>query len=254
MASNAHMLLNPRAYRKHLSKNGNDPEALLSSPEPSPVPCAGPEAQDEQTTSLYSSTRRSPTPPDDPEDFAPEPEDSLLQGTGQQKTTANGQRRGAAPPMAPQGTSSVAHRLLSPQRPPSVTRASSRSLYPSSAGSTSGSTSPQSSSHFTPDLDVQFTSASGVDVNDGKRSGDSVELDDSIESRHGNLIENMYGVERRTGTPHKRVKTEHERTEGVKRPPIAGNSGLGEYMREDDGETPSSTAITPDVVDLTLGE
>ncbi|KAL4933366.1 SNF2 family N-terminal domain-containing protein [Aspergillus undulatus] len=190
MPSHAHMLLNPRAYKKQLQKNGQQ--------------------------------------------------------------NANNQPRNVASSIAPPGTS-VAHR--SPQRPPSSRRASpiSRSQYPSSAGSTSASASPQSWTNATPDIDVQFTDASGSDVNDGKRGADLVELDSDADSRHRSLLEDMYGVERRTSTPYKRVKMDRQPNGKAKRAPITGNSGLGEYMREGDGETtPSSTAITPNVVDLTV--
>ncbi|KAL4780377.1 SNF2 family N-terminal domain-containing protein [Aspergillus varians] len=192
MTSHAHMLLNPRAYKKQLQKNAQ-------------------------------------------------------QG-------ANNHQRGIAPSVAPQGTSPVARRLLSPQRPPSAHRASpiARSQYPSSAGSTSASASPQPLRHDTPDFDFQFTNASEPDFSDGKRSVDLVDPDEDVDLRHGSLIENMYGVERRTGTPYKRVKMEHAINGQMKRGPVAGNSDLGEYMKEDDGETPSSSAITPDVVDLTV--
>ncbi|KAL4920191.1 SNF2 family N-terminal domain-containing protein [Aspergillus aurantiobrunneus] len=249
MTSHAHMLLNPRAYKKQLQKNGNDPDTLPSWPELSHDPCIGPEPQNELHTSLFSSSRRSPTPPDDPDGFASA--GSLNEGTGQQG--ANSPQRGGAPSIAPQGTT-VAHRLLSPQRPQSAHRASLSSLsqHHSSAGSTSASASPQPLTQSTPDLDVQFTTTSGGDASDGKRSVDLVELDEGADLRHGNLIENMYGVERRTSTPYKRVKTDHQRNGQMKREPIAGNSGLGEYMKEDDSENPSSTAITPDVVDLTI--
>lgn len=87
-----------------------------------------------------------------------------------------------------------------------------------------------------------------------RRKRGKVDLDDDASLRHGNLIENMYGVERRTGTPYKRIKMDNDNNEKTKRGPIAGNTGLGEYMKESDVETPGSTAITPDVVDLTLGK
>lgn len=105
-----------------------------------------------------------------------------------------------------------------------------------------------------PDLDFQFTNTSDIDFSDGKRSVDLVDLDDDAGLRHGSLIENMYGVERRTGTPYKRIKMDNDNNEKTKRGPIAGNTGLGEYMKENDEDTSSSTAITPDVVDLTLGK
>ncbi|KAL4741496.1 SNF2 family N-terminal domain-containing protein [Aspergillus similis] len=246
MASHAHMLLNPRAYKKQLQKNGNDPDILSFLSELQEGPCTGRDSQYAPHT-LHSSYRRSPTPPEDPE--GSDPEGSLAKTVGQQGT--NSQQRGITPSIAPQGTA-VADRLLIPRRPSPHRASQSRAQYPSSAGSTSTSASPQSSTHLTPDIDVQFTSTSGVDDSDGKRSARFVELSDDAELRHGSLIENMYGVERRAGNQYKRVKTEHEKIEKAKRGFTAGNSELGEYMRKDDGGTGSSTAITPDIVDLTI--
>lgn len=248
MASHAHMLLNPRAYKKQIPKNGEDLNAGLQfSPDPSHDSDFGPDIQHEPSSSLSSPIQQPATPANGPRDVDSE---GSHQETGQKNM--NHQQHGAASPVAPE---SVAHRLLSPQRPPSAHRASPmRSQYPSSTGSTSASSSPQPPSTMMPDLDFEFTNASDIDFSDGKRSVDLVDLDDDAGLRHGNLIENMYGVERRTGTPYKRVKMDNDNNEKTKRGPIAGNSGLGEYMKENDGETPSSTAITPDVVDLTLGK
>ncbi|KAI9369455.1 SNF2 family N-terminal domain-containing protein [Aspergillus egyptiacus] len=220
-----------------LQKNGNNPYTLPSWPDSPYDPCTDPCIQHEPYASLYSSSRRSPTPREDP--VGPESEGSLDQGTGQQ-----GQQHGANPSFAPQGTS-VAHRLTS-QFPPSAQLARSRN--PSSTEPSSANSSPRSVTQATPEIDVQFTNTSGSDV--GKRAGDSVELDDDLDSRHRNLIEDMYGVERRTGTPYKRVKTRKEGSERRNGASFSGNTELGEYMKEDNGE--KSTAITPDVVDLTL--
>ncbi|CEL00579.1 Putative Helicase-like transcription factor HLTF/DNA helicase RAD5, DEAD-box superfamily [Aspergillus calidoustus] len=194
MASHAAMLLDPRAYKKKLQKNG----------------------------------------------------------TGQQGTS--NQQRSPAPPIAPPGTSSVAHRLLSPQRPRAAQRPHSnpRSQNPSSGGSTSTTSSPRTQGQMTPDIDFQFANTSGLEIGDGKRSMDLIEVDDDVVLRHNNLIEDMYGVQRRTGIPYKRLKADNDTTRKTSMGPISGNTGLGEYMKEDDGEKSSSTAVTPDVVDLTL--
>ncbi|KAL4879096.1 SNF2 family N-terminal domain-containing protein [Aspergillus karnatakaensis] len=186
MSSHAHMLLNPRAYKKQLQKNG--------------------------------------------------------QG-------ANNPQRGTASSIAPPGTA-VANRLLTPQRHPSAARASPISRSHTSS-STSASLSPQAETLRTPDVDVEFTNPSGFNFNDTKRSVNLVESDDDVDIRHRNLIENIHGVERRTGTPYKKVKVVNDK-ETSKRGPITSNSGLGEYMKEDDGGNSSSTAITPNVVDLTF--
>ncbi|KAL4941258.1 hypothetical protein BDV06DRAFT_212797 [Aspergillus oleicola] len=234
---------------KQLQKNGNDPESLSSSSESVEDRDVGPNTHTGSSASILTSSRRSPTPPEDPsESFSNGPECSH-QATGQQGVSTH--QRNTVPSIAPPGTT-VAHRR--PQRPPSAHRASpiSRPQYASSAGSTSASASPQPWSHATPEIDFQFTDASGVDASDGKRSADPVEIDSDVDVRHGSLIEDMYGVERRTGTPYKRVKLDKQQNGTAQRGPIAGNSGLGEYMKEDDGETSSSTAITPNIVDLTL--
>ncbi|CBF69917.1 uncharacterized protein ANIA_10794 [Aspergillus nidulans FGSC A4] len=240
------MLLNPRAYKKQLQKNGKDPDILSCLSGLQQDHCTGPDSQNAPHT-LHSSYRRSPTPPEDPE--GSDSEGLLATTVGQQGT--NSQQRDIAPSMTPQGTA-VADRLLSPQRPSSHRASRSRAQYPSSAGSTNTSTSPQSSTHVTPEIDVQFTNTSGVDDCDGKRSARFVELSNDADLRPGSLIENMYGVERRAGNPYKRVKTEQEKIEKAKRGFTVGNSELGEYMRKDDGGTGISTAITPDIVDLTI--
>ncbi|KAL4870075.1 hypothetical protein BDV12DRAFT_166550 [Aspergillus spectabilis] len=244
MTSHAHMLLNPRAYKKQLQKNGNDPTTLPSWPEISSDPCSNPQNQHEPYTSLYSSSRRLPTPQDDPDGF--HSESSHDEGTGQ---GTNSPQRGVTSSMTPPGTT-IANRVLNLQRPPSAHRASpiSRSHHSSS---TSASSSPQPMTLRTPDIDVEFTSSSGLDNSDSKRSVDLVELDDDVDLRHRSLIEDMYGVERRTGTTYKKVKVANEIAKS-KRGPITSNSGLGEYMREVDGGSSSSTAITPNVVDLTI--
>jgi hypothetical protein len=107
---------------------------------------------------------------------------------------------------------------------------------------------------MTPDIDFQFANTSGLEIGDGKRSMDLTEVDDDVVLRHNNLIEDMYGVQRRTGIPYKRLKADNDTTRKTSMGPISGNTGLGEYMKEDDGEKSSSTAVTPDVVDLTLGK
>ncbi|KAL2811056.1 SNF2 family N-terminal domain-containing protein [Aspergillus granulosus] len=248
MASHAAMLLDPRAYKKQLQKNGKDPDAFPSWPGPSYDPLTGSNLQNEPYCSLFSPTGRCHTP-DDPDGVSSNC--SLAQGTGQQGTS--NQQRNPASPIAPQGTSSVAHRLLGPQRPRSAQRAhsNSRSQNPSSVGPMNTTSSPRTHGQVTPDVDVQFANASGLDAGDGKRSMDMIEVDDDVDVRHNKFIENMYGVERRTGTPYKRLRTDSDTTQKVNRRQIGGNTGLGEYMKED-GDTPSSTAITPDVVDLTL--
>ncbi|KAL2872832.1 SNF2 family N-terminal domain-containing protein [Aspergillus lucknowensis] len=233
-----------------LQKNGNDPDAFPPWPlSPyGPSPALG--LPDAPCPSLSLSFRRSPTPPEDPDGL--DLESSLVQTLGQQG--GNTQQRSAAPPISPQGTSSVAHRLLSPQRPPSAHRGSSigRSQVPSSARTTSANLPPRTVPQVAPDIDVQFTNTADPSGSDGKRSVDLVESEDDVDSRHASLIEDMYGVERRTGTLYKRLKSDKNSSQTVNRGPFTGSSGLGEYMKEDEGEKSSSAAITPDVVDLTL--
>src|SRR5699024_8252175 len=82
---------------------------------------------------------------------------------------------------------------------------------------------------------------------------------DGTETHHGSLLEDMYGVESRENQPRKRIKTvdplDGQQQQTKRRHfSIAGDSGLGEWMKEDQGEYKQSSPATPNVVDLTLGK
>lgn len=153
---------------------------------------------------------------------------------------------------APAGTASAAHRLLNPQRRQPSNKGSpksrSRPQSVSSRGGNSARASPQRSDTREPDVDVVFTSAQ-EEISDGKRSSDHVD-----EVRHGNLIEDMYGVERRLNQPYKKIKTEKDLAQSGKRAIFAstGTTGLGEWVKNGEEKSNSSTPITPNVVDLTI--
>ena len=102
-------------------------------------------------------------------------------------------------------------------------------------------------------LTVQFTTTRDEDMEiDTKRSHREMSDEEDIVHRP-NLIENVYGVEKRKNQPAKKVKTEHEKPNMANAPvSISGNSGLGKWMKEEEAK---STPIpnTPNVVDLTAG-
>ncbi|KAI2686174.1 hypothetical protein DTO012A7_1832 [Penicillium roqueforti] len=100
-------------------------------------------------------------------------------------------------------------------------------------------------------LTVQFTTTHDEDMeSDTKRSHREMSEDEDMTYRP-NLIENVYGVEKRKNQPTKKVKTEHEKPNMANGPvSISGNSGLGKWMKEDDAKsTPIPTTLN--VVDLT---
>lgn len=99
-----------------------------------------------------------------------------------------------------------------------------------------------------PALDVEFASAQFEERTDGKRSSEQMD-----ETRHGSLIENMYGVEGRSSQLYKRVKVEENGPRSVNHKFTGvGNTGLGNWMK-DGRSNPNSPAVLPDVVDLTTG-
>lgn len=115
--------------------------------------------------------------------------------------------------------------------------------------------SPQRTALAMPVVDVEFTTSNDVmDGSDAKRG--SGQVDGEIETRHGSLIENMYGVERRTHPVYKKLKTEKDLGETptqTKRDfSASGSTDLGKWMKEDQSKS-GSQIPTPDVVDLTLG-
>ncbi|KAJ5508331.1 hypothetical protein N7527_010474 [Penicillium freii] len=101
---------------------------------------------------------------------------------------------------------------------------------------------------------VQFSTTHDEDnESDTKRSHQEMSDDEDIIHRP-NLIENIYGVEKRKNQPMKKVKTEHDVEEKANMATapvsISGDSGLGKWMKEEDVK-PTSVSTTPSVVDLT---
>jgi hypothetical protein len=190
------------------------PSSIPSSPIASPIPSPTPDP-------LLLNSSKSPG--------------SLSDGTGEQR--ANGSS--PASPMAPPGTATTI-----PFHQPTVRTSSDVSGISTSALKSE------------PDLTVQFATTHDEDnESDTKRSYREIS-DDENAIRRPNLIEDVYGVEKRRHQATKKMKTEHglEEQPNMTKPPISisGDSGLGKWMKEEEGKsTPSSTA--PDVVDLTAG-
>ncbi|KAG2007765.1 hypothetical protein GB937_008264 [Aspergillus fischeri] len=255
MASHAAMLLDPKAYRKQLQKNGNDPEISYASPD-SHISAQN-EVPDEPLF-FFPSSSRCPSPPEDPEYL--DPNDLLVDGTGQQNTSAS--PRSAPSTAAPAGTVSAAHQLLNPQRrqqsskvsPKSKSRSQTESVR--SRGESSASSSPHRPARNEPAPEIEFMSAQSEDDNDWKRNSDH--LDSDVEARHASLIEDMYGVEKRVHQPYKKIKRENDEgaPKTVRNGPITitGDTQFGKYMKEDKGKSDYSSPATPSVVDLTIGE
>ncbi|KAJ5773382.1 Helicase C-terminal [Penicillium paradoxum] len=154
---------------------------------------------------------------------------SLSEGTGKHRVNGSS----PAPPMAPAGTVTIS-RLHQPHL-----RASPN-------------VSPETS---TPALNsgpnVQFTTIHDEsDESDTKRSFCEISDDDKDNVHRPNLIENVYDVEARKHQLTKKVKTEHDFEQKSNTPKasisISGDSGLGKWMKAEDGKTtPTSTATAP---------
>ncbi|GLA46141.1 hypothetical protein AnigIFM63604_008928 [Aspergillus niger] len=260
MASHAAMLLDPRAYKKQLQQqqqknNGNSPVPTRTPSDRWSDGPGDPYQEDHHQHRPYSlpASLRCPSPPDDPIDSDPNENSHIFPvGTSaQQDPSSSPQRTVVAPPA---GTASAAQRLLSPRRRLPSQRASPRSKSRSQSLSTrspstrdTGSSSPQQQeTSVEPALDVEFASAQFEDRTDGKRPSEQMD-----ETRHGSLIENMYGVEGRSSQLYKRVKVEEDGPRSVNRKFTGvGNTGLGDWMK--DGRSNSnSPAVLPDIVDLT---
>ncbi|GAD92427.1 SNF2 family helicase/ATPase [Paecilomyces variotii No. 5] len=246
MSSHAAMLLDPRAFRKQQIANGNNREFPSSA----------------HLTRGADNMRASSEPPVAlPPSISLSHLEPLDQGIKQSDLHMEGKRQQDAAssvnPAAPAGTTSTAHQLLNPRggvksRP----RARSHSNPPKSA--TESNITATKSTPAKPEMQFQFTTTEqndSGDDSDGKRNFDQVE--NALVAGHKNLIEDMYGVERRSEQPQKRLKILKEQEEK----PVAnkksnfsmsGNVGLGEWMKEDKETSDRSTAVTPDVVDLTL--
>ncbi|CAG8238114.1 unnamed protein product [Penicillium nalgiovense] len=166
-----------------------------------------------------------------------EPADSqglLLEGPGKQQ----GNGSSFASPMAPAGTAAVT-RIHQPNIHTSPSVAS---------GISTQAVKPESS------LTVQFSTTHDEDnESDTKRSHREMSDDENVTYRP-NLIEDVYGVEKRKNQPTKKIKTDHdmEETPNMTKAPvsISGDSGLGKWMKEE-GVKPTPIPTTSNVVDLT---
>lgn len=205
---------------------------------PSDSPLCAPNSLDPSSSlSSHDSYSLVTSPPADP--MLLDPTDSqglLLEGLG--KKQGNGSS--PASPMAPTGTADAA-RFYEPtiHTSPSVP---------------SGISTPAVKSE--PSLAVQFSTTHDEDnESDTKRSHHEMSDDEDIIHRP-NLIEDIYGVEKRKNQPTKKIKTEHDVEEkpNMATAPvsISGDSGLGKWMKEEDVK-PTPISTTPSVVDLTAG-
>ncbi|KAJ9490050.1 hypothetical protein VN97_g3210 [Penicillium thymicola] len=105
-----------------------------------------------------------------------------------------------------------------------------------------------------PSLAVQFsTTHDEENESDTKRSHHEMSDGEDIIHRP-NLIEDIYGVEKRKNQPMKKIKSDHdvEDKPNMATAPvsISGDSGLGKWMKEEDVK-PTPVSTTPSVVDLT---
>ncbi|KAA8644155.1 hypothetical protein EYZ11_008489 [Aspergillus tanneri] len=251
MASHAAMLLDPRAYKKQLQNNGNDSENSDYSPHLDSDTILGPH---DELFPFRPSSRHCPSPPEDP--MFLDATDSLIDTIDRQDSS--NLSPSPSPAATPAGTASAVHRFLSPQRrrQTSVKEIPKSRFQLQSTESQSGdstASSPQRSIRTDPGVDVEFTSARVDDSSDSKRNSDQLESEADV--RHGSLIEDMYGVERRANLPYKKLKTDNGGKAGFGQKgnfAAAGDSELGEWMKEDRSKPDASMPVTPDVVDLTL--
>lgn len=247
MASRAAMLLNPRAYKKQQMTNGNDIEFPFS---PLTHTMDVTRASSEPPAALVSSV---PFRNDEVPAQGIEQSSLPVEGKTQQDTTSS------ANPAAPAGTVSAAHQLLNP-RGNAKSRPRARANSNPLKSATESNFLSEKSAQARPEMQFQFMTTEqneSGDDSDGKRNFDQVE--NVPDAGHRSLIEDMYGVEKRSDQPQKRVKTlkgQEEKPVATKKSEfsMSGNVGLGEWMKEDKETPDTSTAVTPDVVDLTLGK
>lgn len=259
------MLLDPRAYRKQIQTNGNNgPGYTPTGPSNLYSDATSVKGPDIDGTLFSPSRIRCPSPPEDPVYGYSSPDATAVQSVGLLGKGTTGQSdpgrqssrsHATTPSIAPAVTVTSTHQFLSPQRLPlSRTNAKSRSPRRDSSRSSNvgnrAAGSPQRAVRFEPTFDVQF--ATPTDFENGNNENGATD------ARHASLLEDMYGVERRENQPRKRIKTVDpfdEQQQQAKRRnfTMAGNSGLGEWMKEDHGESKQSSPAA-NIVDLTLGK
>lgn len=283
-SSDAAMLLNPRAHRKQLqNKNGKaspepelEPASSSSHQDPTSSPDVADSPHDEEgpLSSLLFSTLHCPSSPSlNSNTLGPDTEDSSFPGSSTNQPDSSStpaSQRSPASSVAPPGTASAAHLLLNSPRRRQQRGGASRtnSLATSNMTSRSGTRTPSLAGdavgasaqvhQAAPTIDVEFASASSDFESDDrtstKRSSEHLD-DDGPDARHGSLIENMYGVERRASQPIKRVKVEKDQEMKAGQTTNfsgTGNSELGGWMKEGRDQADSSSS-TANVVDLTTG-
>ncbi|PYH49239.1 uncharacterized protein BP01DRAFT_287647 [Aspergillus saccharolyticus JOP 1030-1] len=256
-------------------KSKNPPELEVSPhhshPDPSPMAAETPHAEGPSSPLLFS-TMQSPSPPHNI--LGPETEDSSFPGSSKTQpdpSSTLASPRSSASSIAPAGTASAAHLLLSSPRRRQPRGGSSKSTSASNMSTSrsgtrtpslvddAGSVSSQAPQVAPTTIDVEFVSAS-PDFDEGdrrsiKRGSEHLDVDDDVTgARPGSFIEDMYGVERRVRQPIKKIKA--ERDEEVKPGKTdtnfsgGGNSELGSWMKEGRDQADSSSSAA-NVVDLT---
>ncbi|PKY01619.1 hypothetical protein P168DRAFT_312729 [Aspergillus campestris IBT 28561] len=247
---------NPVFTWKGAQKNGNEQDLSPAPPDPDRSAATSWGSYNESSFFTSPSWMRCPSPPEDP--ICSDSERSFLQAPEQQDLEPPHTVASTTPTVAPPGTASAAHRLLSPPKRRSSRRPSPKSQIrsPSSRSSSRNSriVSPPRTAPAMPVVDVEFASSNDLeDGSDAKRG--SSQVDGDIETRHGSLIENMYGVERRVHPVYKKLKTEKDLGETPAQTnrefSASGNTDLGKWMKEDESKS-GSPIPSPNVVDLTL--
>ncbi|KAJ5662214.1 uncharacterized protein N7477_009830 [Penicillium maclennaniae] len=235
MESQAAMLLDPKAYKKRLQSNGNDPA-------PPVLPRTPHQAYLQPSDNMSRALDGNPA--STPLDFMglgpARPCDLPSAGASQQNI--NRSPLTSTQQMAPPGTVPVFRSHKNESRVPSIATTPATS-----------SPAPSQAPKFDSDLAVQFTSVND-DGNESDAKRSYHDISDADDARPRNLIEGVYDVEQRRRQPLvKKPKLEDEDSKDAltKRPvAIPSDSGLGQFMKEGEAQ-PTLPVPTADVVDLT---
>lgn len=211
------MLLDPKAYSKQLA-HGNPSSSSASSPTPTEL-AAGTTTS---TNTIPSKTLDTPQDGDENKAY------SSLEGRRAPNSPASGtpQQNVSGKPNvnSPLGTAFDPRQLLDPKSYPSKTSRSSNATPTDKSDSASET--------------IQ------------KKRG----LEDHAHGGQGSLIENLYGVETRVNPPPKKQKTDDESTkQSNSNFPASGNTGLGDYMKEETAVKNDDKKAQCSVIDLTSG-
>lgn len=217
------MLLNPKGFRKQVQRNGND---LFTSPSPTPDNQYRPEGLTDFGGMISCPEEFSQLPPTEVPESS-ECAGSQSSGPGQQNPSRLPQQ--PAPqisPIAPPGTVPIMR------------------FQPTHISNE--------------DVTVVFTNDRDGEESDSKRTYQEISDSDDAKPRSRNLIEDVYDVEQRRHEyqPAKKAKLDGTDTKGsmTNKPAIAGDSGLGHWMKEGESKPNSLSTSIPtasDVVDLT---